>query len=354
MNDLSAAFEPDFENIVKAARNIAADRVPLYEHIVSVSIVEKITGENFAGLCRSDDQKDLVEFFGHYCNFFTAMGYDAVCWEGCIGDIMPGSGALGSHEQGAIKSRAELDDYPWETIEQAYFKKYSGQFEALRKAMPAGMKAIGGVGNGVFECVQEIVGYENLCLMRGDDPELYADIFRLVGQISANIWARFLREFGDVYCVCRFGDDLGFKSSTLLCPDDIRKHILPHYKQIVKLVHSFDKPFLLHSCGCIFDVMEYLIDDIGIDAKHSNEDIIAPFEAWVDRYGERIGNFGGIDVDLLCNGSTDQIRRRVFELIEHTQGRGGIAIGTGNSIPDYVPVEKYVAMINAVRECRGD
>ncbi|MDR1030283.1 MAG: hypothetical protein LBL76_05370 [Treponema sp.] len=46
------------------------------------------------------------------------------------------------------------------------------------------------------------------------------------------------------------------------------------------------KPFLLHSCGCIFKVMDDLIA-ARIDAKHSNEDAIAP-------YGRRIGNFGGL------------------------------------------------------------
>lgn len=33
---------------------------------------------------------------------------------------------------------------------------------------------------------------------------------------------------------------------------------------------------------------------------------------------------------------------------------GGIAIGSGNSIPDYVDVNKYVLMTRTVRECRGD
>ena len=36
--------------------------------------------------------------------------------------------------------------------------------------------------------------------------------------------------------------------------------------------------------------MEDLITDVGIDAKHSNEDQIAPFPEWVRRYGDRIGN----------------------------------------------------------------
>jgi uroporphyrinogen decarboxylase len=30
----------------------------------------------------------------------------------------------------------------------------------------------------------------------------------------------------------------------------------------------------------------------------------------------------------------------------------GIAIGTGNSVPDYVPTENYINMIETVREYR--
>jgi uroporphyrinogen decarboxylase len=37
-------------------------------------------------------------------------------------------------------------------------------------------------------------------------------------------------------------------------------------------------------------------------------------------------------------------------MIERTAARGGYALGTGNSIPDYVPIENYLAMIRAVQE----
>ncbi len=40
----------------------------------------------------------------------------------------------------------------------------------------------------------------------------------------------------------------------------------------------------------------------------------------------------------------------VGTIIEQTSGRGGYALGTGNSIPEYTPVENYLAMIKAVRE----
>ena len=39
-------------------------------------------------------------------------------------------------------------------------------------------------------------------------------------------------------------------------------------------------------------------------------------------------------------------------MLERTAGRGGYALGTGNSVPDYVPDENYFAMIRAALESR--
>ena len=71
---------------------------------------------------------------------------------------------------------------------------------------------------------------------------------------------------------------------------------------------------------------------------------IAPYERWIELYGSRIGLLGGIDLDILCQKKPV----RVYEIVlEH--GRRyrhmapGYALGTGNSIPDYVPVEGYLA-----------
>jgi uroporphyrinogen decarboxylase len=346
-------FVPDYNNILNAAKNIRSNRLPLYEHNISFSIMEEIQNKKF-GYLLGGNEEDKKEFFKNYANFFRASGYDTVTFEQCIGPAMPGSGSLGGHKPGVIKDRSDFEKYPWDEVPNLYFEKYSDNFIYLRETMPEGMKAIGGPGNGVFECVQDVVGYTELCYISVDDPELYADLFAKVGKIMFEIWERFLAEFSDVYAVCRFGDDLGFKSQTLISDNDIRQHIIPQYKRIIDLVHSYKKPFLLHSCGNIFSIMDDLINIAGIDAKHSNEDQIAPFKVWVDKYGDRIGNFGGVDTDVLCRKSESEIKEYVKEVIEYSINHGGFAIGSGNSIPDYVPVSGYLAMIEVVREYRGD
>ncbi len=44
----------------------------------------------------------------------------------------------------------------------------------------------------------------------------------------------------------------------------------------------------------------------------------------------------------------------ISDVIRQCQGQGGIAFGAGNSIPDYVPPEGYISMIEIVKELRGD
>ena len=347
-------FIPDYRNVVNAALNRKSGRIPLYEHIISEKIMEEIQGKKFADLFNGE-YKDKVEFFRHYCGFFRDAGYDTVSYECCAGPAMPGSGSLGGHKEGAIKTRADFDAYPWDSIPLIFFERYGECFRALEEAMPPGMKGIGGVGNGIFECVQDITGFEGLCYIREDDPELYEALFQKAGIMLYAIWEQFLKESGDLFCVCRFGDDLGFKSNTLLGADDIRNLIIPQYRRVINLVHAKGKPFLFHSCGCIFNVMDDIIAGAGIDAKHSNEDVIAPYSRWIDDYGSRIGNFGGIDTDVLCESSTVDLAPYVSSIYSLCEKKGrGAAIGSGNSIPEYVSPARYSVMLDTVRSLRND
>ncbi len=347
-------FKPNYMNIVNAAQNKKSDRIPMYEHNISPIIMERITDTKFAHLY-DGDYNDKLNFFKHYNDFQLSMGYDAVTFECCVSAIMPLSGCLSHNRKSKLVELSDFEKYPWKDIPDMYFNHYSDSFRALRETMPDGMRAIGGVGNGVFECVQDIVGLENLCYLKVDEEELYIDLFEKAGEMLATIWERFLSMFGDIYCVCRFGDDLGFKSATLLTTDDNKELIIPQYKKIIEIVHRHEKPFLLHSCGNIFEIMEDMIGVAGIDAKHSNEEQIAPFKEWVNRYGDRIGNFGGIDTDCICDLSTVDLNEYVKTVYKICEAKGrGVAIGSGNSIPEYVSTEKYIRMINLVRTLRGE
>ena len=344
-------FQPDYHHMLDVLKNRRPARLPLYEHIISPEIMERILGVEFAGLANGDDS-DLREFFRHYCRFFREMTYDTISFEVSIIEILPDHGAISGGRPGPIQNREDFDKYPWDELPQRFKNVAARQFEILAACLPHGMKAIGGVANGVLEISEDLVGLEYLGYMMADDPELFSALFRKIGDLMFELWGVFLDRYAQAFPICRFGDDLGFKTNTLVSPQIIREHIIPQYRRVIGLVHSSGRPFLWHSCGNIFGVMEDMIE-VGINAKHSNEDNIAPFDEWISLYGDRIGLLGGFDLNFLCSKTPEEIFAGVVELGQmFRQQAKGYALGSGNSIPEYIPVESYMAMLNAAQQIR--
>ena len=68
-------------------------------------------------------------------------------------------------------------------------------FEAVTAELPEGMMALGGIGNGVFEISEDLVGFERLAYMQADDPQLFAALYEKIGDLMVSIWTRFLCVF---------------------------------------------------------------------------------------------------------------------------------------------------------------
>ncbi len=345
------SFQPDYRHFADVMKNIRPARLPLYEHTINQPVYEEFLGVKFGDLFNGDNA-DKREYFRYFCKFFKDNTYDVVSYEVCISSLLPQNGAIMGGHPGPIQCREDFDAYPWDEVPDIYWKFAAPVFSALRDAMPDGMKAVGGVGNGVYEISEDLVGLEYLPLIQVDDPVLYADIFNKIGDLMSIIWEKFLREYSDIYVTCRFGDDLGFRSSLLTNPATVRENIIPQYARVINQVHAAGKPFLWHSCGCIFEIMEDVIA-LGIDGKHSNEDAISPFTDWLDKYNDRIAIVGGFDMDFMCRATADEVFEIVVE--QGTKYRNmarGYALGTGNSIASYIPMENYLALVRGGQEIR--
>lgn len=349
---MEKTFLPDFRRVQNAAFNQTGP-IPLYEHNISNTVINSILNRNITELLTAGDDKSLHEYFRLYSAFHTDHGYDTFSFEGCFTELVQQGEGLMGLAGSIINTLEDFNNYPWEDLTSQYFEKFGPMFNAITETLPDGMKLVGGVGNGMFETIQDFVPFTSLCYLEIDNPELFSMLWNKIGESLQLIWKRLLKEHSNMFAVCRFGDDLGFKASTLIKPDTIRTHVLPWYRNIIKLIHSYGKPFLLHSCGSIFDVMEDIIETTKIDAKHSNEDAIAPMTVWLEKYGKRIGNFGGIDMDILCRENEQGIRSYVTERYNELKKYPGTAIGSGNQIADYVPPENFQAMVETVRELRG-
>lgn len=208
------------------------------------------------------------------------------------------------------------------------------------------------IGSGGFahfaEYLSWLMGYETLCYALYDNRDLVAAIRdRLIEIYIKVIWR--LLQFDRVK-ITWGSDDMGYRSGPLISPNDLREFVLPGHKLMAQMSHQAGRPYLLHSCGNLATIIEDLIDDVGIDARHSFEDTIEDVITAHDRYGDRIAHLGGIDVDFLCRASETEIRSRVRHTLEACMPGGGYCLGTGNSVANYIPVDNFLIMLDEGRK----
>ena len=139
------------------------------------------------------------------------------------------------------------------------------------------------------------------------EPDVVSDVFE---QVGSRIY-RYYKTAIDLGCVggIIYNDDWGFNQQTMISADDMRNLLFPHVDKIVKLAHSGDKPVILHSCGQLNAVYDDIIS-MGIDGKHSYEDIIEPVERAYDKLHDRIAVIGGMDLDYVCRKTPAEVNDR--------------------------------------------
>jgi len=96
--------------------------------------------------------------------------------------------------------------------------------------------------------------------------------------------------------------------------------------------------------------MDDIIDVMGYDGKHSFEDAILPVEESYDRWHKRIAILGGIDVNFIIQNSEGAIKTRCRAMLKRAESGGAYALGTGNSVPEYIPQDHFIALLKAALE----
>jgi len=278
---------------------------------------------------------------------FAAGGYDFATFPSWVSDYLPfmkdDREVVASRSMahgGKITDRESFDSFEWKDDADGDFSL----IEDCRELLPAGMKLVVFSPGSVLEGMMSLAGYEDLCYILADDPDLFRDLADAVGRRILSFFDRATKT--DVVGAAFVPDDWGFKTQMFFKSETMREYIFPWHRRIVRLLHQRGIPAILHSCGKLDSVWEDIIE-MGYDAKHSYEDVIEPVEDAYERLCGRIAILGGIDVDFLARSSPEEITQRCAGMLARSADRGGYALGSGNSIPPYVPYESFRAMLHA-------
>jgi len=333
---------PDFDNLLAVFHREKPKRDTLYELFLNHRLYRRFCEPNHPALAMKTD----FDFLRVCVSAFARAGYDYSYIDGPFDFArteIPHGRSISMNASVLIYDRASFEAYPWPDPDKAYYSKW----EKILDEMPPKMKLVSKCPHGVLESVMNIVGYENLCLMAYDDPGLLEDIFARIGKTLVR-HQEIVSAFPSVgACMCN--DDWGHHTQTVFSPEMMGKYIFPWHQKMIDAIHKNGKPALLHSCGNLTQIMDTIVT-MGYDMKHSFEDSICPVEEMYDQWSDKISIVGGIDVDFICTKSLDEITERSRKMLRKAAARGGYALGTGNSVADYISDERYLAMTKAALE----
>ena len=209
------------------------------------------------------------------------------------------------------------------------------------------MKIISGSLAGVFEESRWLMGFSNFCITLYEDPDLIKAITDKVGSFLLNV-VRNCADFPDVGGIWH-SDDCAYKTSTMIAPELMRRYIFPWYKKMGDVCKLKGLPFLYHSDGYLWPVFDDLIA-CGYNAVQALEPEAIDIAEVKKEYGDKLCLIGSISIDTLAKGTLEDVEREVKQRIKTVAPGGGFAVGSSSSVANYIPLENYLAMIEATRK----
>jgi uroporphyrinogen decarboxylase len=341
--------KPDFTRLRTALMGGRPDAVPLCELYHDLEIRDRYMGTEV------NTTRDIIEFYAEAGYDFIPVNVPVegrpLLSEAEEADVTRADRAEraamtertyaeSDNESIVITNRDEFESYNWpdpDAIDLSYF-------DQLPDLFPEGMKAIVTQG-GTYEDVSQMMGYENYCLALYDDPELVAGMYDKIGAWKLAVFERIigLDSVGAVW----HSDDLGYTEGLLFDPAVMRQYLFPWYKRMGNLAKRHDKPFIFHSDGKLWEIIEDLID-CGYDALQPIEPKSWDAREVKARYGDRLCLIGTIDLDrLLCRGTPQEVESAVKRDIDELGWDGGFCIGTSNTPAYYMDIDNFRAMVEA-------
>ncbi|HEX9975450.1 MAG TPA: uroporphyrinogen decarboxylase family protein [bacterium] len=334
-------FQPDFNRVRTALFGGQPDRVPLLELAIADKIIESFLGKRITGIA------DRIEFF-------QQEGYDYIKVSPKLdmnpGKIQPKEGerVSASNEninerswhasgQGSITTLADFEKFRFPKSEEVDYS----DFEKVQKLLPDNMKIIGQYGD-IFTWTWDFMGFETFSFALIDNPELVELLFHKVGSIVLNLFETIVT-FDNIGAIF-YSDDIAINTGLFVSPQVYRDYLFPWMKKIGDVCKQHDIPFIFHTDGDIWAVLDDL-KACGVNALQPIEPLAMDIVELKNKRGKDFCLVGNVDVDLLARGSLKQIENEVKRLLEYVAPGGGYCLGSGNTVPEYVPYENYMTMI---------
>jgi len=218
--------------------------------------------------------------------------------------------------------------------------------EMNSKSEPLSLKV-----GGFYGYLRDWVGSENILYMFYDDPGLIEDMMEQMLYLHTEVIKRVLKDIKVQQAT--FWEDMAYKAGPLISPAMVRKFMMPRYKKITDLLHSYGVDVIFVDSDGNLNKLIPLWLEVGVN-------FIWPFEvaagndavAMRKKYGKDLIIGGTIDKRALIKGKK-ATREEVMSKVPFLLEQGGYFPSVDHLVPPGVTFENYCYYINLMREVAG-
>ncbi len=328
------------ERVMRVLRRQEPDRIPHFEWIIDHRVRDAI--------CPGCTMEE----------FTLRMGLDAILtapdfkkerigpctWRNEWGMISEDSGEEHSVPlAGPVQTMDDLRRY------QPPDLRAPGRYASVERVVSRykGQLAIGVHLNDVISIPRNLMGFENLLMAFGEQPELICALVEM--SVDANLeMAREIARRGVDFVFT--GDDYAANQSPLISPAMFREYLYPGLKRLFAGIRGLGLPIIKHSDGNLMPLLDMILD-AGIDCLDPIEPRAGMDLAALKKlHGHRIAFKGNVDcAHTLSFGTEKQVVEETLQAIRNAAEGGGFIASSSNSIHSGVKPGNYLAMWNAIR-----
>jgi len=221
--------------------------------------------------------------------------------------------------------------------------------KTIEKFKEYGVVVVGGVEGPLTEAYTYagIDLFSKAIYMAPNVVKCLLSVFEEWVKIRVDLWAE--NNLGPAFFI---GEDIALTNTLMFPPRWLKKHVFPRIKKVAQPLKGSGVKFIFHSDGNLDLILDYLVNELKIDALNPIEPAAGMDIGKVkEDYGNKIALIGNIDCSrLLSKGSPLEIEAVVKETIEVAAPGGGLCLGSSSEIHNAIPVENALTMYKAAKK----
>ncbi|MCF7818204.1 MAG: hypothetical protein K9M54_10015 [Kiritimatiellales bacterium] len=199
----------------------------------------------------------------------------------------------------------------------------------------------------VLTHVESMISQADFYMDLMDEPELVGAFFHRMSDIMAAVADRLCQlDITALYVM----DDIACNHGLLMSPEQVRDHILPHWKKVIDVAHAHGKPVFFHTDGKVVELYDLFADELKVRMLNPLQPDLQDVGEFARTYNGRTGIYGGLYTGRIHMMTPDEIRAHVLDLFEKAGQHGGLIVSS-HDLDMSTTEEQLDALVGAIKEC---